>query len=170
MIFRIRKLKVTLNSTSLKYDLQNKEIKGNFKFYISQIWSPGKIWQQVSYTNRRILSPSEFLCGFMFSNFALLFSLCFMWFITVTTSWAGTSHHSETYEATLVFSGIHVTLSFVFCAVFCIYFCVLFVYFLLVIALLTILMICLISCKLFFVRANLVACFIYTFFSMQFKQ
>jgi hypothetical protein len=65
-----------------------------------------------------------------------LFSLCFMWFITVATSWAGTSHHSETYEATLVFSGIHVNLSFVFCSVFCIYFVVLFVYFLLVIALL----------------------------------
>ena len=39
MIFRIRKLKVTLNSTSRKYDLQTKEIKGNFKFYIAQIYS-----------------------------------------------------------------------------------------------------------------------------------
>ena len=37
MIFRIRQSKVILNSTSLKYDLQNKEIKGNFEFYISQI-------------------------------------------------------------------------------------------------------------------------------------
>ena len=55
MILRIWKSKVTLNSTSLKYDLQNKEItgnfnstslkydlqnkeiRGNFKFYISQI-------------------------------------------------------------------------------------------------------------------------------------
>ena len=33
----ISKSKVTLNSTSLTYDLQNKEIKGNFKFYISEI-------------------------------------------------------------------------------------------------------------------------------------
>ena len=136
MIFRLRKSKVTLNSTSLKYILQNKEIKGNFKSTSLKYDLQERFDNRCHTWNRRTLSPSEFLCGFMFSNFALLFSLCFMWFITVATSWAGTSHHSETYEATLVFSGIHVNLSFVFCSVFCIYFVVLFVYFLLVIALL----------------------------------